>query len=111
METFRQYWDSQQPPAKVKSQALKVIDNAAKVALFAKQGDPSAAEQIESQLDILGNLHKELDKYSSHELKAKIVKTYNKVGEILKSKQTATAENLTDCVDMMRFMYRDLLSD
>lgn len=106
MQTFKQYFLDEsgfmtpdQVPNKLAGMIQNTVQRAELAAKAASRGDTDE-QHLRSAMKQLSKAHKMLDRYSSEELKRKIVDKYNLVRIALQ--QQPTVQNVTDCVQHLQ---------
>lgn len=116
MDTFKQYYNQilseMAAPSRVAREILDRTRDASDTARAARRGR-AGQEEINAALADMVNAHKSLDRYSSHELKSKIMQKYNELKDILQGKQSEeehTVQHLEDCVQYIQALCDDILA-
>ena len=117
METFKQYFNqkinemSDRTPIAIVKHVQNRIQSAHDVARQARRGR-ARQQEVAAAMQAMVDSHKELDKYSSHDLKNKIVDKYNDLKTMLQGESTDgyTIENLEDCVQYLTILCDDILA-
>lgn len=113
MQTFKQYFldeSGMMTPDRVPNKLASMIQNTVlRAELTAKAAARGKADeqQLQSTMAQLSKAHKMLDKYSSEDLKRKIVDKYNLVRVALE--QQPSVESITDCVQHFKDIYNVLV--